>query len=143
MCAQYTHPHPHPTPGHGPGKHTQVWILVVLSAQPARLLSNLEYIATFRSPHRLSGERHYYLVQLQTAAAFIENLDPAALTIEPQGALPAAPMSPSILGSSPEYMDVYSDGWHTPPASHTTPACGVAGRAPLVAVQASCTEEAL
>ncbi len=43
----------------------QVWILVVLAAQPPRLLSTLEYIATFRSPHRLAGERHYYLVQLQ------------------------------------------------------------------------------
>jgi hypothetical protein len=32
---------------------------------------------------RLSGERHYYLVQLQTAVAFIDHMDAASLTMDP------------------------------------------------------------
>jgi hydroxypyruvate isomerase len=43
----------------------------------------IEYMSLFRRPSRLSGERHYYLVQLQTAVAFIDHMDAQSLTIDP------------------------------------------------------------
>eukprot|EP00960_Hanusia_phi_P076426 768558-Hanusia_phi.AAC.4 len=36
--------------------------------------SMLEYISHFRNPKRFGGERQYFLVQLQTAVTFIDNL---------------------------------------------------------------------
>eukprot|EP00961_Rhodomonas_salina_P093875 1262874-Rhodomonas_salina.3 len=59
-----------------------VFILIVLKAQPQRLYASLEYIASFRRPAQLCGERHYYLVQLQTAVAFLEHMDGAAVSME-------------------------------------------------------------
>ena len=57
-------------------------------------------MSQFRRPSRLSGERHYYLVQLQvrvstllpqlgesclqTAVAFIDHMDAASITINPE-----------------------------------------------------------
>lgn len=39
-------------------------ILVVLRAQPASLVSNVQYILRFRSPDKLSGEAGYYMSSL-------------------------------------------------------------------------------
>eukprot|EP00293_Proteomonas_sulcata_P009259 CAMPEP_0184314058 /NCGR_PEP_ID=MMETSP1049-20130417/70747_1 /TAXON_ID=77928 /ORGANISM="Proteomonas sulcata, Strain CCMP704" /LENGTH=218 /DNA_ID=CAMNT_0026631773 /DNA_START=144 /DNA_END=797 /DNA_ORIENTATION=- len=61
-----------------------VFIYAVLKSQTPQLYSALEYMALFRRPSRLGGERHYYLVQLQTAVAFIEHMDGASLTIDPE-----------------------------------------------------------
>eukprot|EP00287_Rhodomonas_sp_CCMP768_P003025 CAMPEP_0196738342 /NCGR_PEP_ID=MMETSP1091-20130531/15759_1 /TAXON_ID=302021 /ORGANISM="Rhodomonas sp., Strain CCMP768" /LENGTH=534 /DNA_ID=CAMNT_0042082305 /DNA_START=186 /DNA_END=1787 /DNA_ORIENTATION=+ len=59
-----------------------LFILTVLKAQPQHLCAHLEFIATFRRPSQLAGERHYYLVQLQTAVAFIEHMDGAAVSMD-------------------------------------------------------------
>jgi hypothetical protein len=39
-------------------------------------------VSLFRRPPRLGGERHYYLVQLQTAVTFIQHLDHRSVTID-------------------------------------------------------------
>lgn len=46
------------------------------------LHSTIEYVSLFRRPPRLGGERHYYLVQLQTAVTFIQHLDHRSVTID-------------------------------------------------------------
>uniref|UniRef100_A0A7S0HH57 VPS9 domain-containing protein n=1 Tax=Hanusia phi TaxID=3032 RepID=A0A7S0HH57_9CRYP len=61
-----------------------ILIFVVLRSQAPRLYSSLDYMSQFRRPSRLSGERHYYLVQLQTAVAFIDHMDAASITINPE-----------------------------------------------------------
>jgi hypothetical protein len=57
-------------------------IYTVLKSQPPRMHRTLEYVSLFRFPKRFGGERQYYLVQLQTAVAFIDNLDAASLSME-------------------------------------------------------------
>mmetsp|Transcript_22578 Transcript_22578/g.55671 ORF Transcript_22578/g.55671 Transcript_22578/m.55671 type:complete len:514 (+) Transcript_22578:83-1624(+) len=59
-----------------------IFIYVVLRSNVPRVYSTIEYISLFRRPSRLSGERHYYLVQFQTAVTFIDNLDHRSLTID-------------------------------------------------------------
>lgn len=55
-------------------------ILVILRAQCPNLVSNVEYIAHFRSPERLSSESGYYLSSLQGAIGFIEQMGYSSLT---------------------------------------------------------------
>jgi len=60
-----------------------IFIYTVLKAMPPRMYRTLEYVSLFRFPKRFGGERQYYLVQLQTAVAFIDNLDAASLSMDP------------------------------------------------------------
>jgi hypothetical protein len=46
----------------------QLFIYTALRSGAKRLHSNVEYISLFRRPSRLSGERHYYLVQMQVSS---------------------------------------------------------------------------
>lgn len=55
-------------------------ILIVLRANPANLVSNLEYIARFKNPHRNTSEADYYLSSLAGAITFIENVDHTTLS---------------------------------------------------------------
>lgn len=57
-------------------------IFVTLKAQPAHLISNINYIDRFRDVDRRQGETGYYLSMLASAATFIESLDKTSLTIE-------------------------------------------------------------
>eukprot|EP00286_Rhodomonas_abbreviata_P022398 CAMPEP_0181298006 /NCGR_PEP_ID=MMETSP1101-20121128/5553_1 /TAXON_ID=46948 /ORGANISM="Rhodomonas abbreviata, Strain Caron Lab Isolate" /LENGTH=515 /DNA_ID=CAMNT_0023403001 /DNA_START=258 /DNA_END=1801 /DNA_ORIENTATION=+ len=59
-----------------------IFIYTVLKAQTWRLHSTLEYISLFRNPKQFGGERQYYLVQLQTALAFISHMDGKSLSME-------------------------------------------------------------
>lgn len=55
-------------------------ILVLLRANPPHLVSNVEYIARFRSPPRRTSESEYYLSSLSGAMAFIEQMDHTKLS---------------------------------------------------------------
>jgi len=46
-------------------------IFCVIKANPPRLHSNVEFVATFRHPSRLNGEDAYFLTALQSAIAFV------------------------------------------------------------------------
>lgn len=59
-----------------------IFIYTVLKAHTWRLHSTLEYISLFRNPKTFGGERQYYLVQLQTALAFIAHMDGKSLTMD-------------------------------------------------------------
>lgn len=49
-------------------------ILTALRCGAQGLHSTIEYICSFRRASRMVGERHYYLVQLQTAITFIHHI---------------------------------------------------------------------
>lgn len=51
-------------------------IYSVIQANPPRLHSNVEFVATFRHPSRLVGEDAYFLTALQSAAAFVREAGP-------------------------------------------------------------------
>lgn len=55
-------------------------ILVVLRANPPHLVSNLEFIARFRTPQRRTSESEYYLSSLAGAMSFIERMDHTTLS---------------------------------------------------------------
>uniref|UniRef100_A0A7S4P4K4 VPS9 domain-containing protein n=1 Tax=Guillardia theta TaxID=55529 RepID=A0A7S4P4K4_GUITH len=59
-----------------------IFIICVLKAQPRNVYSMLEYISHFRNPKRFGGERQYFLVQLQTAVTFIDNLTASSLSMD-------------------------------------------------------------
>ncbi|RAL17199.1 guanine nucleotide exchange factor VPS9 [Aspergillus homomorphus CBS 101889] len=56
-------------------------IYVVLQANPAHLVSNIQYILRFRNQEKLGGEAGYYLSSLSGAIQFIETLDRTSLTV--------------------------------------------------------------
>eukprot|EP00929_Paragymnodinium_shiwhaense_P082968 TRINITY_DN44005_c0_g1_i1.p1 TRINITY_DN44005_c0_g1~~TRINITY_DN44005_c0_g1_i1.p1 ORF type:complete len:493 (-),score=108.14 TRINITY_DN44005_c0_g1_i1:185-1663(-) len=56
-------------------------IFAVVRANPRHLHSNLEFIAHFRHPSRLRGEPAYFLTNLQSAVAFIQNATPKDLDV--------------------------------------------------------------
>ncbi|CUS14862.1 unnamed protein product [Tuber aestivum] len=62
-------------------KFVPLLIYVVLKANPANLVSNVQYILRFRNPDKLNGEAGYYLSSLMGAIQFIEGLDRSSLTI--------------------------------------------------------------
>jgi hypothetical protein len=62
-------------------KFVPLLIYVVLRANPANLVSNVQYILRFRNPDKLNGEVGYYLSSLMGAIQFIEGLDRSSLTI--------------------------------------------------------------
>ncbi|PKI84796.1 hypothetical protein MVES1_000875 [Malassezia vespertilionis] len=55
-------------------------ILVVLKANPAHLVSNVEYIMRFKNPARPSSEADYYISTLCGAISFIESMDHNSLS---------------------------------------------------------------
>jgi len=56
-------------------------IYSILQANPPNLVSNLEYIATFRHPDRMIGEEAYLFTCLQSAVEFIKEVGPDRLSI--------------------------------------------------------------
>merc|ERR1711933_124502 len=56
-------------------------IFAVIMANPPRLHSNVEFVATFRHPSRLVAEDAYYLTTLQSAVAFVRDAGPKTLDI--------------------------------------------------------------
>jgi hypothetical protein len=56
-------------------------IYIVLKAQPKRMYSNLNYISKFRHQSKMIGLNGFVFQQFQSAASFIEDLEPARLTI--------------------------------------------------------------
>jgi hypothetical protein len=56
-------------------------IYTVLQANPASLVSNLQYILRFRNQDKLGGEAGYYISSLMGAVQFIEGLDKTSLTV--------------------------------------------------------------
>ncbi|KAJ2738162.1 hypothetical protein H4R23_001340 [Coemansia sp. Cherry 401B] len=65
----------------GADRFLPLLIYVVITANPPRLVSNLQYIARFRSAERMQGEAGYYVTNLQGAMAFIESMDASCLSI--------------------------------------------------------------
>ncbi|ORY03869.1 hypothetical protein K493DRAFT_63525 [Basidiobolus meristosporus CBS 931.73] len=58
-----------------------VLILVVIRANPSKLISNVQYISRFRNPDKLQSEAGYYLTNLMGAISFIESMDCKSLSI--------------------------------------------------------------
>lgn len=56
-------------------------IYTVLRANPAHLVSNVQYILRFRNQDKLNGEAGYYISSLSGVMSFIETLDRTNLTI--------------------------------------------------------------
>mmetsp|Transcript_25879 Transcript_25879/g.56232 ORF Transcript_25879/g.56232 Transcript_25879/m.56232 type:complete len:345 (-) Transcript_25879:47-1081(-) len=56
-------------------------IYVILKANPENMHSNIEYIAAYRNPSRLTGEPGYFFTHLTSAVAFIQRLDESMLAI--------------------------------------------------------------
>ncbi|KAJ2719409.1 hypothetical protein GGI07_005235 [Coemansia sp. Benny D115] len=65
----------------GADRFLPLLIYVVLTACPARLVSNIQYIMRFRSPERMQSEAGYYVTNLQGAVSFIESMDASCLSI--------------------------------------------------------------
>lgn len=59
-------------------------IMVVLRANPPRLLSHLEYVLQYRRPARMTAESHYFLVTLQSAAHFLKDLNGRKIDMAPE-----------------------------------------------------------
>lgn len=60
-----------------------VFIWIVLTSDVKDILSNCEYIQSYHSPYRLMSRAGYCLVNLQSAAEFIDSLDASSLSIDP------------------------------------------------------------
>lgn len=56
-------------------------IYSLLQANPPSLVSNVEYVATFRHPDRMMGEEAYFFTALQSAVEFIKDVGPDQLSI--------------------------------------------------------------
>ncbi|KAJ1744778.1 hypothetical protein LPJ58_006517, partial [Coemansia sp. RSA 1591] len=65
----------------GADRFLPLLIYVVITANPPRLVSNIQYIMRFRSMERMQGEAGYYVTNLQGAVAFIETMDASCLSI--------------------------------------------------------------
>ncbi|KAJ2801319.1 hypothetical protein H4R20_003721 [Coemansia guatemalensis] len=65
----------------GADRFLPLLIYVVITANPPRLVSNIQYISRFRSPERMQSEAGYYVTNLQGAIAFIETMDASCLSI--------------------------------------------------------------
>ncbi|KAJ2542542.1 hypothetical protein GGH12_003045 [Coemansia sp. RSA 1822] len=65
----------------GADRFLPLLIYVVITANPPRLVSNIQYIMRFRSAERMQGEAGYYVTNLQGAVAFIETMDASCLSI--------------------------------------------------------------
>jgi len=59
-------------------------IYACIKANPPRLHSNLEFVAAFRHPSRLVAEDAYFLTALQSAAAFVQDVEAKALEVTPE-----------------------------------------------------------
>ena len=57
-----------------------VWVLV--HANPPCLLSNIEYVSTFRHPDLLVGESAYYFLTISAAVSFLETLKRDSLALD-------------------------------------------------------------
>eukprot|EP00891_Asterochloris_glomerata_P004098 jgi/Astpho2/4098/gw1.00063.257.1_t len=60
-----------------------VLIYVVIHANPPQLASNLEYITRFRMQSRMVSEAAYFFTQLYSAASFVETINSASLSMDP------------------------------------------------------------
>ena len=58
-------------------------IYVIVKSNPAFLVSNVEYVAHFRSPSCIDTETHYYLTNFVSSVSFIRDITPNALSIDP------------------------------------------------------------
>lgn len=56
-------------------------IYSLLQANPPNLISNLEYVATFRHPDRMIGEEAYFFTALSSAMEFVKDVGPDRLSI--------------------------------------------------------------
>ncbi|KAI8879973.1 hypothetical protein K501DRAFT_192380 [Backusella circina FSU 941] len=56
-------------------------IYVIIKANPAHLISNVQYISRFRDPEHLRAESGYYLTNMMGAISFIETMDVHSLSI--------------------------------------------------------------
>lgn len=61
-----------------------IFIWVVLTSNVTDLMSNCEYIQAFHNPFRLMGRTGYCLVNLQSAAEFIDSLEADSVTMSPK-----------------------------------------------------------
>lgn len=59
-------------------------IYAVIQANPPRLHSNVEFVASFRHPSRLNGEEAYYLTSLSSAVAFVRDANAKVLDVTPE-----------------------------------------------------------
>lgn len=72
------------TSKYGADDFLPVFIWIVLTSYVKDVLSNCEYIQSFHSPYRLMSRAGYCLVNLQSAAEFIDSMDASSLSIDPQ-----------------------------------------------------------
>lgn len=68
--------------GHGADEFFPVLLYVTLHAAPPGLHASLQYITRFRHPSKLISESAYYLTHMQSAIAFLSNVQPEQLTID-------------------------------------------------------------
>eukprot|EP01113_Clastostelium_recurvatum_P002677 TRINITY_DN11134_c0_g1_i1.p1 TRINITY_DN11134_c0_g1~~TRINITY_DN11134_c0_g1_i1.p1 ORF type:complete len:892 (-),score=240.99 TRINITY_DN11134_c0_g1_i1:1222-3897(-) len=72
-----------PATAAGADEFLPLLIYVVLRANPPMLCSNMDYISHFRHSSKLITETGYYLTQLVSVIAFVNNIQPQSLTIDP------------------------------------------------------------
>ncbi|KAJ1918235.1 hypothetical protein H4219_002707 [Mycoemilia scoparia] len=68
----------------GADKFLPILIYVVITANPPKLVSNVNYISRFRSPSKLNAEAGYYFTNMMGCIAFIESMDASCLSIDKQ-----------------------------------------------------------
>jgi len=68
----------------GADEFLPILIYTVLRANPPTTLANIRYIQNFRNPEKMKyGETGYYFTHLVSAVTFLQNLDKANLSIDP------------------------------------------------------------
>ena len=58
-----------------------VLIFTVITANPEKVMSNLQFVSRFRRTDKLQSEAGYYLTNMMGAVSFIERMDQSSLTI--------------------------------------------------------------
>ncbi|KAJ1679605.1 hypothetical protein EV182_001705 [Spiromyces aspiralis] len=65
----------------GADKFLPLLIYVVITANPPKLVSNVNYISRFRAPSKLTAESGYYFTNMMAAISFIESMGASCLSI--------------------------------------------------------------
>eukprot|EP00656_Telonema_subtile_P054116 TRINITY_DN7998_c0_g1_i3.p1 TRINITY_DN7998_c0_g1~~TRINITY_DN7998_c0_g1_i3.p1 ORF type:complete len:600 (-),score=192.71 TRINITY_DN7998_c0_g1_i3:74-1873(-) len=69
---------------YGADEFLPLLIFIVLKANPEDLHSNMQYITNYRHPARMAAEPGYFFTQLVSAVHFLDNVEAASLSIDPE-----------------------------------------------------------